>query len=322
MALGEGVMNEPESAHAPKKCIQEAFDADEHANNLTRWQQEYDQLSAGRFYGRLDEVALATMQVFKEHTGQALRQDCRVWPNALWLGIPPVCAGSRINGQALDGDEVMCRPGGHDFELITPAAFDIYGLVVHLPTLSAAAARQGIVLDECWQQTPRRHVGQDTLSAMTFLLERLLMRHPGAIAEQLHQDILLMALLELLQAERPSREPPPSYAHRKEVVDRVKRHVDEHLEGPVTMDALCQLTHVSRRTLQYSFTSILGISPLQYLRLTRLNRVRRALRAASPSQSVTEIATYWGFWHLGQFARDYKQQFGECPSHTLNAKTP
>jgi len=96
--------------------------------------------------------------------------------------------------------------------------------------------------------------------------------------------------------------------------------VDEHLDGPVTMEELCQLTHVSRRTLQYSFTAILGISPLQFLRLTRLNRVRRALRSASPEQSVTEIATYWGFWHLGQFAHDYKQQFGECPSHTLSVK--
>lgn len=211
--------------------------------------------------------------------------------------------------------------GGRDFELITPEAFDIYGLVVHLPTLNAAAAQQGILLDERWQLAPRRHVAHGTLGAVTFLLERLLMSQPGAIAEQLHQDILLMALLELLQAEQPSREPPPSYAHRKEVVDRVKRYVDEHLEGPVTMEALCQLTHVSRRTLQYSFTSILGISPLQFLRLTRLNRVRRALRAASPSQSVTEIATYWGFWHLGQFAHDYKQQFGECPSHTLGTPT-
>ena len=36
---------------APKKCIQEAFDADEHAQNLTRWQQQYDQLTPGRFYG-------------------------------------------------------------------------------------------------------------------------------------------------------------------------------------------------------------------------------------------------------------------------------
>ena len=310
-----------ESSFAPKRCTQEAFDADEHAQNLTRWQQEYDQLSPGSFYERLDEVALETMQVFKEHTGQALRQDCRVWPESLWIGIPTTHQGSRINGQALGAGEVMCRPGGRDFELVTPEGFDIYGLVIQLPALTAAAKRQGFSLDTHWHAMPRRQAAGDTLRAVSFLIERLLTSQTLAIASHIHQDILLMALLELLQVEQSSAELPPSYAHRKEVVDRVKRYVDEHLEGPVTMEELCQLTHVSRRTLQYSFTTILGISPLQFLRLTRLNRVRRALRAASPQQSVTEIATYWGFWHLGQFAHDYKQQFGESPSQTLSTKT-
>ncbi|HBQ07070.1 MAG TPA: AraC family transcriptional regulator [Halomonas sp.] len=302
---------------APKKCIQEAFDADEHAQNLTRWQQQYDQLTPGRFYGRLDEIALPAIQMFKEHTGQALRQDCRVWEDSLWLGIPTRPAGSRINGQPLDAQQVMCRPGGRDFELVTPEAFDIYGLVIRLPALHAAAERQGITLDEQWMIAPRRHVNPATLRALLFLLERLLGQQQGAIAEKLHQDILLTGLLELLDAQQPRGELPPSYAHRKAVVDRVKQYVDAHVDAPITVDALCELTHVSRRTLQYSFTTILGISPLQFLRLTRLNRVRRALRAAEPPQTVTEIATYWGFWHLGQFAHDYKQQFGECPSQTL-----
>lgn len=303
---------------APKKCIQEAFDADEHAQNLTRWQQQYDQLTPGRFYGRLDEITLPAIQVFKEHTGQALRQDCRVWDDSLWLGIPSHPAGSRINGQPLEAQEVMCRPGGRDFELVTPEAFDIYGLVIRLPLLRAAAERQGITLDEQWTVTPRRHANPATLRALIFLLDRLLSQQHGAIAEKLHQDILLTGLLELMDAQQPSGELPPSYVHRKAVVDRVKQYVDEHLEAPMTMEALCELTHVSRRTLQYSFTTILGISPLQFLRLTRLNHVRRALRAAEPPTTVTEIATYWGFWHLGQFAHDYKQQFEEYPSQTLN----
>ena len=260
---------------------------------------------------------MRSLQVFKEHTGQALRQECRVWEDSLWLGIPPRSAGSRINGQPLDTQQVMCRPGGRDFELVTPEGFDIYGVVIRLPALYDAAERQGITLDEQWMTAPRRHVNPVTLRALLFLLERLLGQQQSAIAERLHQDILLTGLLELLDAQQPSKELPPSYVHRKAVVDRVKQYVDEHLEAPITMEALCELTHVSRRTLQYSFTTILGISPLQFLRLTRLNRVRRALRAAEPTQTVTEIATYWGFWHLGQFAHDYKQQFGECPSQTL-----
>lgn len=77
---------------------------------------------------------------------------------------------------------------------------------------------------------------------------------------------------------------------------------------------------MSRRTLQYSFETILGISPLRFLRVTRLNQVRRALAEAGEvgsGHTVTQISAEWGFWHAGQFAKDYKQLFGESPSDTL-----
>jgi AraC family ethanolamine operon transcriptional activator len=77
--------------------------------------------------------------------------------------------------------------------------------------------------------------------------------------------------------------------------------------------ALC---HVSRRTLQYSFEIILCMSPLRYLRLSRLNGSRREL-ALSQNETIADIATKWGFWHLSQFTQDYKQLFNELPSVTL-----
>jgi AraC family ethanolamine operon transcriptional activator len=33
--------------------------------------------------------------------------------------------------------------------------------------------------------------------------------------------------------------------------------------------------------------------------------------------SVAVVAANWGFWHPGQFAKDYKQLFGENPSETV-----
>jgi AraC family ethanolamine operon transcriptional activator len=32
---------------------------------------------------------------------------------------------------------------------------------------------------------------------------------------------------------------------------------------------------------------------------------------------VKDIASAWGFWHLGHFCHDYKNMFGETPSKTL-----
>ena len=32
---------------------------------------------------------------------------------------------------------------------------------------------------------------------------------------------------------------------------------------------------------------------------------------------VSDVVNDWGFWHMGQFAADYRKLFGELPSETL-----
>ncbi|NOR23809.1 MAG: helix-turn-helix domain-containing protein [Desulforhopalus sp.] len=32
---------------------------------------------------------------------------------------------------------------------------------------------------------------------------------------------------------------------------------------------------------------------------------------------VIDVSNVWGFWHMGQFAADYRNLFGELPSETL-----
>lgn len=299
-------------------CMVQANDADRHARNLTHWRQEYDQISCGHFYGRLDELALPKVQVFREHTSQALRQQCTVWPNGLWLGIPasPGEECSRINGLAIDSNDIFCRPGGYDFELVTPEAFDIFGIVIDQQVLNRTALIQGIKLgDAAEQECPRLAVSGRTLATVRSLLGQILSLDSPPISPQLQQEMVILALMELLHERTPNQRAVPSYRHRKFVVNQVKEYINTHNDAPITMTDLCLLTNVSRRTLQYSFESIVGISPMQFLRLTRLNRVRRAL-LFEPGASIAETAAYWGFWHGGQFAKDYKQLFGETPSET------
>jgi len=299
--------------------VSEAYDADLHAGNLTNWQQEYDQTSRGGFYGRIVELPFDGLQVFCEHTSQALQQKCVVWPDSVWLGIPLADQeASRINGLTIRPDTIMCRPGDCDFQLSTPQDYDLYGLVVEQTKLLKMAMIHGVDLN--WKELTeygRLGVPDKTLDEVRFLLARLLSVQNKETPPRLQQDIVMMALLEVLKVETPQPAKTQSYYHRKKVVDRVCQFLDHHLDEPVTVTQLCEITNVSRRTLQYSFESILGISPIQYLRISRLNGVRRSLVQAPSSQAVSDIAAQWGFWHLSQFAKDYKQLFGERPSQTL-----
>ena len=74
----------------------------------------------------------------------------------------------------------------------------------------------------------------------------------------------------------------------------------------------------SRRTLELSFQKYVGIPPKRYLNMLRLSRCREELLAGNPADtSVSEIAGRRGFWHMGQFGRDYRRLFAELPSETL-----
>lgn len=89
----------------------------------------------------------------------------------------------------------------------------------------------------------------------------------------------------------------------------------------VTVPELCALIGKSRRTLEYAFREVTGTSPARYLRFCRLQQVRQVLSAARPEEeTVTTVATRWGFFELGRFAGVYRAHFGELPSQTLSRR--
>jgi len=94
------------------------------------------------------------------------------------------------------------------------------------------------------------------------------------------------------------------------------------MKSPITISEICSAVHVSRRTLQYTFTQCYGISPKQYIQRTRLNQIRRALLNNQECQTIAEIAFDYGFFHLGQFSQNYKRLFGETPKQTRLHKIP
>ena len=129
---------------------------------------------------------------------------------------------------------------------------------------------------------------------------------------------LVCTVLELLEPRWQRIEYPPTETRRWEAVARVEAHVRDHFSDPLTLLDLCEIAGVKTRALQYVFQEKHGLTPMAYLKVTRLNRARSLLRNADPrSVSVTAIAMQVGFWHLSQFAYDYRWLFHELPSETL-----
>ena len=108
-------------------------------------------------------------------------------------------------------------------------------------------------------------------------------------------------------------------AHRRLAVERARDYIARNLTDPIRLSTLSRYAHTQARSLEYGFQEVLGVSPMAYVRATRLQRARRLLRtSAVRTRSVSEIALDCGFWHLSQFAMDYKLLFGESPSITFH----
>ena len=83
----------------------------------------------------------------------------------------------------------------------------------------------------------------------------------------------------------------------------------------LSIQQLCALTSVSERTLQYAFRDKYKVSPGEYIKAVRLNKVRKELFLSKGQKiKISTLAGKYNFWHMGQFAKDFKAQFGMLPS--------
>ena len=109
-----------------------------------------------------------------------------------------------------------------------------------------------------------------------------------------------------------------SSSKNKRTITRVMDYIDVNKREPLTVRDLCGIAGVTERALEYSFDKHFGISPKTYLKTIRLNYVHRELQKADPAETkISNVANSYGFWHMGDFAADYRSLFGELPSKTL-----
>jgi AraC-like DNA-binding protein len=96
----------------------------------------------------------------------------------------------------------------------------------------------------------------------------------------------------------------------------VDRYIDAHLGDEISASELAVMCNMSVRTLYDRFTQIKSVTPAWYVKNRKLRRVFERL-SSEDARSVSEVATDFGFNHLGRFSSDYRAAFGELPSDTL-----
>lgn len=302
-------------------------DADSHAASLQHWKQEYEQLSNGRFSGFLDEVWFGNVQLFREKTNQVVHETGLPWDGSRTIGVTVEAIGDGIfSGTTLDRGSLFTLGGGESMDFLTPKQLDIVAVSADATELREfSCAIWGMDTETKLSASCVLKHSMEAANCLRTFLAALLTNIKAAPYmlnySQTRKIIEQEIFSNLVNAVSGASvcESGVFSSSRKSVVEKAKLFVLEHHEDPVTIPDLCLALNISRRTLQYSFESVLDINPVAYLRAIRLNRVRRAIaeyEGVAP-MTVSDFAARWGFWHLSKFSAYYKAMFGELPSETL-----
>jgi AraC family ethanolamine operon transcriptional activator len=297
-------------------------DADVQAALLRGWNQSYAQISPGEFSGGITEACFGDVRLFTEFTNRALLQSGVLPEDLVAVGIPVQMSGTAVFcGAAAECAAVHFFSGSGGFDFYSPAGLLIGGVAVPRSALLAVLQEEEMALVEpCLDRAHLANPAQEELESMRDFLQGALsmtgssplLAQNARLREVLQQTILSnLAQLLLACCERPV--PVMSLANRWKIVADAREVVLRTPDAPSNVSDICAAVGVSRRTLQYCFQNVLGLSPTAFLRAMRLDGVRRMLRTAS---SVTDAAVHWGFWHFGYFSQDYRKLFGELPSQT------
>lgn len=96
--------------------------------------------------------------------------------------------------------------------------------------------------------------------------------------------------------------------------------IEDNVRFDISLAEIARAVFVTPRALQYMFRRHLDCTPMEYLRRVRLHHAHHDLiRLSRPEATVSAIATWWGFAHVGRFSVYYRLIYGQSPHVTLDS---
>ncbi|HEY2784524.1 MAG TPA: helix-turn-helix domain-containing protein [Fimbriiglobus sp.] len=297
-------------------------DFDQLAGYFAKWDGRFEQLSAGRFAGRLSLVRGRTVRLSSVDCNQVIlargRDDAGLFK---LYTVTPANAGGLWQGRRLAPGQLVVHGPEADTDHITGRRINSVGFTVPAGEMEAAARSllggEFKKLPHSWAAlTPSPDLYAEVSARFQAMLNMaladptILTSTEGALLEQ---ECIRAVVRSVVPVDSSRPDTPPH--RRTAVAHRAEELMRAHLYHPVGVVDLCAKIGVSDRTLRLAFRERFGIGPMTYYRRVRLSAARTALKTDS-STGVAEVARQFGFHHVGNFAADFRRLFGERPSET------
>jgi AraC-like DNA-binding protein len=169
------------------------------------------------------------------------------------------------------------------------------------------------------RQSPQRELGEALLQLLQL-----------SSCEPLHQEqqlervgldraiqrlIALLLCGDLIQTARQRQE--QQRGSKNLIFDQLLAWIEANLHRPLKLSDLVEQSGYSQRSLRNFFQERFGCGPIHWIRSRRLHGARERLLSPEPSDTVSAVATSFGYPHLSQFSRDFQKAYNVRPSDLL-----
>lgn len=284
--------------------------------DFTPWEVDFRQLDPGRLSTKINVRSGHSVSALNITMNQRVHQRGVSPDGWMTFGIPSKGAVDKWLSRDVTDNAFLSFGDSDGFDGVSTAGFT--GNVISFETqrLEKLADACGFHLKSD-KPDVRKLSTKAGLASMTQLERHVsqLLGKPDALWSQEAEETLMLEALSILTDSKAHFD--TSQAHtRRRALNQAIGHMLANLDDPISIEEICRESGASWRTLNRAFKEQFGQGPKSYYIRLRLNRVREDLLSGSFNGTITDAANRQGFWHMGQFARDYRQFFGELPSQT------
>ena len=308
--------------------IVHAEDVDDFVEKLRGYRLQLTQIDKGPFAAKIVQTELAGALLTAAQYSRSLVHAGEPPSGKITFAMGKSRLPARWQGQDFGSYDLLVAPtSGAEIDLVTQAGFGCATASFVPDVVKATADRLGLspigdVANIVLIPLDRNKAVMLRSAFEAVFSDSVARPHSDRAAawSVTKQEDLLRVLLSCV-GNAMSKTKPASNSERARIIKAVLEAINDLPGEILSIGDLCRIARASERTLNYAFMQRFGLSPALYMKVQRLNGARRDLCGQQePPMNVADVANKWGFWHLGQFARDYRNLFCELPSATYKRK--
>jgi len=284
------------------------------------WNLDCIQLKPGKFSVELTQLVSANFQLGHAKFNLASKQE-GVSPEGMWTFAFVDNKKTFWRNYKVKPHSIIIYAPGSEVNAVSSAGFEVTVFSVSDIYLREIAKKLNI---EAFYQALKKIELLETKSSLWKGLSQSILNELSkhkqnstyhtdmGFVKKFSEDLLIVLKDSIISTNKVSSKKRLKSLHDSE------EYILQKITQSFTVLDIASSVGVSERTLLYAFNNRFGIGTKAFIKVLKFNHAYHALHKENNKSTVALIARSSGFWHMGQFYKDYKKFFGELPSKTLH----